>query len=190
MTRSDLKRGMLWSLFVHGTLLSLLLLGKLSLPGGGGGAFGFGKPKPAEHSEEKPPGLGENEITVEILPPPKKGDTTPGPSEEDGLTTKAPHAKDECPDFFGGIGITIGTGYRKGDDRAVVTWVDEVHPGYPAAKAGIQAMDELLNHAEIRGEIGTSVVVKTARDGKRIDYNVVRDKICTEKRPEAGRSEP
>lgn len=170
MKDKELMKGFRWSLLVHGTLVVLLLLNGL---GSGGGADG-GTPLVAK--EEGAP------VQVEIIDLPKKSDEDPiEVSEKDALLMRAPHANDECPDSFGGIGITENNHWTDASMTAVITTVSKVHHGYPAEKAGILIGDEVLNSAEIRGEIGTPVTVRVMRDGVEIIFDLIRDKICTTK---------
>lgn len=179
-------KGMKYSLCVHAVLLSLLAV-RGCAGGAGMGADGHkDQQQGAENDKGEPGKIDQNQVVeVDIIPPPKKGPELG--AAEDGVGPPA-HVGDNCDHFFGGIGITQSYGARNPPaDMSHVIFVNEVHHGYPAEKAGIKELDEILNSGEIRGEIGTKVLVKTIRDGKRIDYTIVRDKICTS--PPKGKGE-
>jgi len=166
----ELKKGVRWSLLVHATLL-ILLASRFGMDPSAGDKKGG-----SEGEESDKQGL-EQSIEVEIVDPPSQDhDTQISMIEADDIG-KTPHASDECKEFYGGIGIhQMYTTYEDGTDRVVVF---EVHPGYPAHRAGIEPGDALLNSGEIRGEIGTPVTVHTLKKGKPVTYSLIRDKICT-----------
>lgn len=164
MKDKDLMRGFKWSMVVHGTFVLLLALNGFRLPG-----------RQDQAEEEK-----ESFVQVEIIDPPKKEENVSKHDlQDDGLNVAPAHASDDCTDFFGGIGITESQGLRSATDRTVIVWVSEVHKGYPAEAAGIQVYDQILNNDEIRGKIGTKVIVRILRDGQPLDFEIIRDKICT-----------
>lgn len=77
-----------------------------------------------------------------------------------------------CPDWFGGIGVTVSLG----DMQTIST----VHKGYPAEKAGLLPGDVITSgFFGLRGVPGTPVSIKVLRNGQEIVFNMVRDKICT-----------
>lgn len=169
-----MKRGFAWSVTVHAVLIALLILSDLR-----GGGSGSGD---ADEAKEGTPGALPSMIAVEIVPPPGKvKEEAVELSEKQKLLAKAPHASDQCPDFFGGIGI-MQTFVNTYQGYAAI--VDVVYPGYPAERAGILPGDEIVNSSEVRGQIGTTVVVRILRKGRLINIDVVRDKICTEKAKE------
>lgn len=164
-----------WSAGIH---LSLLLLFAMS---GGGASQSDGQAGgEAQTQEQAAAGLDKDEIYVDIIEKPKKDEEKKVSSDDDGYGN-VPHGKDVCPDFYGGIGITQVAGIRGPGDYTVIVAVQEVHHGYPAEQAGIQVGDVLLNSSEIRGPIGTTVTVLINRRGEFMKFDIVRDKICTEK---------
>lgn len=174
----NMKRSFMWSLLVHGTLLALLVFNGFHAPSSGNPPGGG---TPEEQAKAEQQAKEDRTVQVEIIDPPKKSDEeAQKKAEEDGLLAAAPHLKDECPDFFGGIGITesyVPNGYNDQARGRIV--VMEVHHGYPAESAGILVGDELLNSTEIRGEIGSKVTVLVNRRGQMISFEISRDKICT-----------
>jgi len=77
-----------------------------------------------------------------------------------------------CPDWFGGIGVTVSLG----DMKTIAT----VHKGYPAEKAGLLPGDIITSgFFGLRGVPGTSVSIKVLRSGQEMVFNMIRDKICT-----------
>lgn len=83
---------------------------------------------------------------------------------------KPRHLKDKCERYFGGVGVSI---YFNGT-------ITHVHPGYPAARAGVMEGDVLYGEDVLRGEPGTPVIFRVMRDGKLLLFSVIRDKICYE----------
>ena len=179
---------LLASLTVHSILLVLLAGGfSLNLPGcnpkGQEQAQAEGGPeeqKVAEQEQANEP--IEVTITERIIPKPAEAETVEAPQEldMDGLLAEMHNAQD-CPDFFGGIGITqkyvTNSDFTRGHYE-----VAEVHPGYPAERSGILVGDEIhSNTREIRGEIGTNVTVLIVRRGELLTFNLVREKICISK---------
>jgi C-terminal processing protease CtpA/Prc len=78
----------------------------------------------------------------------------------------------QCPKTFGGIGIE----FDFSQDGAVVT---RVFHGYPAEKAGIVVGDVLLDNPNgVRGEPGSTIVVRVMRKGESMSIPIRRDKIC------------
>lgn len=177
MKDKEFMKSLSWSMLVHGTLLFLLFTGSIQLPKSGM----EGAMEQQQQANNDKNGVN-NQVEVEIIDPPKKKEEIPAPpSEEDGLLAKAPHSKDDCDNFFGGIGVTQSISRLPSGELFV--FVTEVHLGYPAQRAGIQRGDELVNSAEIRGEIGTTVEVKVLRRTQYetipLTFTIVRDKICT-----------
>lgn len=139
-------------------LHALLLLAFIYMPFGGSGE------EEGEKGKSKKPEYTE----VDILPPPVEEEAVTAEGDLEALKKIAPHAGDKCASFFGGIGIQESS-------FAIVT----VYPGYPADRAGILPGDEVLSTNEIRGEVGTPVTVVVIRNGVRIEFHLIRDKICT-----------
>lgn len=82
-----------------------------------------------------------------------------------------PHAEDNCPDHYGGIGIV---------HSFVDSTVTSAPEGYPAANAGIKAGDQILTPlSTLRGEIGTEVEVEYVNHEGYHKVTLIRDKICT-----------
>lgn len=144
-----MRFSLLTSSLIHALLIGILLLS----PGGEG--QGEGKYPPSEYAD------------VEIVPPPVEEEVRVEDGELEKLKKRAPHAGDKCDRFYGGIGVVEGS-----------LGIVEVYPGYPAHKAGILAGDEVDSTEEIRGEVGTPVTVVIRRDGRRIEFHLIRDKIC------------
>jgi C-terminal processing protease CtpA/Prc len=90
--------------------------------------------------------------------------------EEKARQEKAKKLKDECPFYYGGIGISqIGNS------------VGHAFEGYPAANAGIRDGDVIISDIDnIRGEVGTPVTVVVMRNGNVLTFELIRDKICVE----------
>ncbi len=173
----NFRKSLVVSLLIH-TAWTLMVVGVIALGGKGEGQRGpTGSPQP-----EQTPGQGQlpEVLEVDIIPPPKKQDTNPDAPDldEDGILQKAPHASDDCDSYFGGIGITQSW-VSDPNGEGTITVVDEVHDGYPASRAGLMRGDQILNRDEIRGKIGTTVVVEIRRHGMQISFIIVRDKICT-----------
>lgn len=85
---------------------------------------------------------------------------------------KTKHEDLKCATYFGGIGITQDV------DGTIIN----TYKGYPAHDAGLRAGDVILtNNDQIKGEIGTEIVLKVASNntGYITEYVLVRDKICT-----------
>lgn len=160
-------RGLRWSIVVHSTLFILFAMNGFHVPKGGA---------QGEQEQGEQGGQKDSLMNVEIIDPPKEHSevTLMEQVEEDGLLDKAPHAGDDCDNFYGGIGIIQGYVSQNGG-----TIVTEVYPWYPAHKAGIEAGDYILNTDDIRGEVGTPIRVRTSRAGRYIEYDLIRDKICT-----------
>lgn len=78
-----------------------------------------------------------------------------------------------CPHSYRGIGIVSN----------YAGWVEEVVPGGPADKAGVQIGDKFLNGGMFRRDgfsLGRQVVIKVDRHGVRLDLPVVIDRVCYE----------
>lgn len=78
-----------------------------------------------------------------------------------------------CPHSYRGIGIV----------STYAGWVEEVVPGGPADKAGVQIGDKLLNGDMFTRDgfsMGRHVVIKIDRHGVRIDLPVVIGRVCYE----------
>lgn len=88
-----------------------------------------------------------------------------------------------CPGMsYGGIGIQFDPPFDQMGvhKKAIITYVPE---GYPAAKAGIQVGDELVDDLDglmdYRGKVGEEVTVNVKKsDGTYKNYTMLREKIC------------
>ena len=125
-----------------------------------------------EESDANNQGHNSKTINVEILPKPmpaKQQFTEPETTLEIERVTNS----QDCPNFFGGIGIRHN---RLGVILKVIN-------RYPASRAGILPGDILLGDTEyIRGEIGTAVDVTVLRGEKTLKFSMIREKICTTKK--------
>lgn len=125
-----------------------------------------------EESDANNQGHNSKTINVEILPKPmpaKQQFTEPETTLEIERVTNS----QDCPNFFGGIGI------RHSRDGFIL----KVVKGYPASRAGILPGDILSGDTEyIRGEIGTAVDVTVLRGEKTLKFSMIREKICTTKK--------
>jgi len=84
---------------------------------------------------------------------------------------KVAQPTDECPNYYGGIGVRTGRG-------GVVT---DVYQGYPAFEVGIHVGDIILTGMdEVKGTPGTQVTVKVLQDGETYEVDFIRAKICYE----------
>lgn len=156
-----MKRYFLLSLILHSAplLLLFLLSGSGSSEGDSKSNKASGSPDSATivdkgaNGKPKPP--IEMEITL-VDPEPPKSDGAP-----------------ECAgdNWYGGIGIVQ-------DERTGILLT--VAKGYPAERAGLLVGDRLLTRLNIRGEVGTIATVTLVRDGSILQYNIMREKICTE----------
>lgn len=84
----------------------------------------------------------------------------------------APHRKDDCKWWFGGIGLV-----QDGEGRVLTT-----PSGYPAQLGGISVGDVITSPGdEIRGEVGTEVVITYQNESGQHTVSLIRDKICIDK---------
>ncbi len=74
--------------------------------------------------------------------------------------------------FYGGVGIMHGN---------LDGMVTKAPKGYPAYEAGVRVGDILLT-LDLKGEVGTPVVISVLREGKQLNFPAVRATICYEKR--------
>lgn len=162
----NFKQSLLFSAVVHMLLMGTMIL-PMFIPGCGGGK-GEGNNSPETHYVEILPAPADDTV-----PPPDTSemeipDPNPKPSEEPQEA-----ADEDCGEnFYGGVGIE-----HSWDDSGVRLVV----PGYPAAKAGIQVGDKILNSQDLRGEIGTEVTIIYERNGVVTTVKTKRGKICTAK---------
>lgn len=167
--RDGIGRALILSVLLHAALL-----GTAYLKGAGGsgqpgeeGQNGGKRFKDRGDIVEKQQGEERKPVQVEVV------DSIPTPEPP-----KAPHRDDPCPDYFGGIGITMSLDVLpNGNIQNVV--VAAVHAGYPAAQMGLQRGDVLLNVDQVRGDIGAPVTVLVRRNGQVLQFSGYRDKICT-----------
>lgn len=141
--------------------------------------IGFNSGKGSGDSDAESNNSDEKQIAVQIIDKiPEEKEFKPKVEEEKGLGMAPPQApvEPDCVKFFGGIGVTYGNPMDFGGFGVVRT----VHRGYPAERAGIQAGDQILNHSQIRGEIGSRVEVRILRGSETLTFSIIREKICTE----------
>lgn len=79
--------------------------------------------------------------------------------------------KDDCQEYFGGIGVEVNL------NKSQVT---KVYDGYPASRAGIMRGDILIpvDGGDVRGEIGTKIILKIVRQYEVRVLELTREKIC------------
>lgn len=159
----ELRKNLILSSMLHA--LPAIIIALLSLLGGSG------------DGEKESKTAKEEQMEVDIIPPKAEEEVVVvEESAIEKLKKIAPHAGDDCDYFYGGIGIVQGFSSKTGEFT-----IQEVYPGYPASRAGIQAGDEIISTEEIRGEIGTPITVRVRSNGHVISYDLIRDKICTSK---------
>lgn len=114
----------------------------------------------------------------EIMP---KGDEgKPEPPSEIEVTLNIPKPKGkglrdcEGTNWYGGIGIM---------QNETTGEIIHIGKGYPADRAGLRLGDMLLTRDGIRGEPGSTVTLMLKRHGQLLQFDIVREKICTERRP-------
>lgn len=163
------------SLVLH--MLPLLLL--ISIPScigcGGGSAGGDGgmqerkkeEKKKASHQGEEQQIKEKDPEVVEI----KIVRVKIRKNEAELAYEAALRKQEKCKPFFGGIGITF--------DGFSGT-VQKVYKYYPAWAAGILEGDMISNVKDIKGEVGTEVIVKYSRKGTKMESNIKRGRICLE----------
>lgn len=159
-----MKKEFLISLFLHA-----LLLGSMMIPGCNGASQGDKE----QTDKQNKPG---HDDAGEIVP---KGKPSSSPIQieiVESFPKKEEKLGEDCPDgqWFGGIGIYEGVNSHSD------TTVDKVIDGYPAHKAGMLAGDVIVYPSSylIRGEPGTVLSITVNRDGKFINFQITRDKIC------------
>lgn len=98
---------------------------------------------------------------------------------------------------YGGVGITVSI-----KDSSI--FVTEVMNGYEAQKKGVRVGDRIINiggtdlrdvkvdklRMQIRGPVGTDVMVKVLRDGQEIGFNLTRQEIILKNVSYSGYLEP
>jgi hypothetical protein len=164
------KRGLKYSVCLHALLL-LILSGHLPGCSRGGGDGDQERQKQDKQAKEDRKIAPKRPDVVELVlgKVPKEPEV---PSYQ-----RVAHDKDECKDFFGGIGVYFDSLSARG------YVVLDAPAGYPAAKAGIGPGTKIVNGSSIRGEVGTMVdVITEAPDGTQTTLRLVRDKICLEGR--------
>lgn len=83
-----------------------------------------------------------------------------------------PEKKKKCDKWYGGVGVIVSY-----TTNGVV--IDRVYSGYPAAAAGLQAGDQIIDaSSELLGEPETPVYLKIVRNGKIYNVTVIRGEIC------------
>lgn len=138
--------------------LLLLLAGK-----GGFGLFDGEKGKGKGKFEGEDIG---NIIDIEPIHELQRPDLTVGdPLEAERQRLKK--LRRDCTPYFGGIGITLDFSGR----------IETVHLGYPAEAHGILVGDVLLS-PDVKGEIGTEVLVRIQRGSEILEIPMIRERIC------------
>lgn len=112
---------------------------------------------PNEQTQQQSGGKKKNEIQVKLIP------------KSNGSGKKM------CPRTYNGIGVTRQSVGEFDEHPHVI----EVAEGYPAYRAGIKVGDVLLNWYQLVGDKGTPVVVKIMRDGVYMEFNTIREEICS-----------
>lgn len=152
---------------ITSVVLFNLTVGSIGLPGGPGrGGSGDGDQPGGGAGESRT--ITSKPITARSITEKELGDIV---GEKGGKTKDA----EKCEDWYGGIGV-----YYSAILGGLIT---EVHPGYPADKAGIKSGDYLLSDPdELKGEPGVEITVNIRRDGKLISVRLTREKICVERK--------
>lgn len=111
------------------------------------------KPNSSRKTEFTPP---PNEyVSVDVI-------TVKMPQKASKLTKEAPR----CDKWYGGVGLTHSLGR--------VTSAPEY---YPAFIAGVRQNDFLLND-DLKGEVGTEVIIQVLRGNDILKFVAIRAKIC------------
>jgi hypothetical protein len=167
-----IRKSFIVSTAVH--ITPILLLALL----GGQGGIGDGKNKNGVGEDQtNNNGSGKHKDAGNIIPKPEEATPTvvelvarktPSKVKKKKQVTKK--SNKDCPEYFGGIGITHGP----------MNIVLDAPEGYPAAEAGIKKGDILLSPVEsIRGPIGTEVTVLYKNEDGVHEVTIIRGKICT-----------
>lgn len=163
------KKDRFWPYVVKSTLAHILVAAAFLLALAGGGSQGQNK-------------INRDDAVSVILPKPTEGTKTSLPEQKDQMTDNTlrkivPHLNDKCVKFFGGIGVTWNA-VDNGEEFVKITYVGH---GYPADLVGMKVGDVLLNHAEMRGQIGTPVTIRFVDAMGTVKVvQTFRDKICEE----------
>jgi hypothetical protein len=140
-----------------------------------GGVWHEGPGGPSSTPSEGGP-RGQKEKFGELLPPPidvmkvtPEVDAAIKKQDKGIRVEKQREAEKKCPRSYGGIGIVHDWGQ-------VIT---EIYPGYPASRSGLQIGDRILNSEEIRGDVGTEIIVRVVRErDMMMTFKMIREKIC------------
>jgi hypothetical protein len=129
-------------------------------------------------------------VEVELInPPPPKTEPEPGQGIEMAVEFKKEECATDNPKIktYGGIGLQFAPVMSKGPNNQMVATnplqfqVSLVPKGYPADKAGIQPGDIIEGDPlRFRGEIGSPITVQVIRNGRKMNFNMQRVKICYE----------
>jgi hypothetical protein len=149
--------------FVYSVLLHALLLGIAALhrtdppPAGDQGEDSQKMESDYESIKDKP-------VEVSIV-------DVPNHLLEDEAAAQAAWDKhlEDCSSWYGGIGLMVNPETNE---------VIKVYPRYPAYRYGIREGDFL--ETEPRGEVGTIADVWVRRGDQELDFQIPREKICTE----------
>jgi S1-C subfamily serine protease len=146
------------------TIHALIMLGlyiKQPTEGGKGQGGGDAATQPQHKGDITSP----TPIQIIEVPPKIANPKLPGKAKPKPI-------KQECSDWYGGIGVTIDP---------LTNIIRIVHPGYPAERAGLQKGDLILATSdEIIGTVGTQVVVVIERGADQYRVTMYREKICTD----------
>lgn len=130
------------------------------------------------HRDKSSNDSGDPLVNVEIIEHEDKKDVPEVPKivpvADLPVPKKISKESDDCPHFFGGIGVTINTLNPIGEEITIV------HHGYPAEAAGMMAGDIIVavEGGSVTGEVGTTVNMTVYRNGQSLQFSIVRGKIC------------
>lgn len=148
-----MKRYFLLSFLIHAALLIIVISSASDLP---------------DQSEQKE---NPDSYSVSVIDNPKKDLSYEMEVDIDGNFEKKNEDDKKCPAFYGGIGI---------EEDFFSHTVSNVYKGYPAEGAGVRVGDliESVSGEPIRGEPGTSFLLRIVRDGKSFTVKITRQEIC------------
>lgn len=91
-----------------------------------------------------------------------------GSQQEVQIIELGPTADGGCKDYYEGIGISESF-------DGTIMWIAK---GYPAEKSGLLPGDIIQPGDEIRGPAGTIAKINVLRDGKLLQFDIKRGRIC------------
>jgi hypothetical protein len=121
-----------------------------------------GSGEDGDGSDEEGSGEGRKKVKIKLGP-------IHGENGEIIETSPLGKTGEPCLEYFGGIGV-----YH--DGWGVIT---NVIPNYPAARAGMQVGDRVIDMVNVVGEVGTSVTLTFIRNNVSNTITVKRERICT-----------